>query len=565
MLQHFCASEVAGKSTAGLFNDFAIARVDGGKWMKQHQGKYPVIFISFKDVKESSYELAVENMRGLIRDLYDDHLSQLDRVEDSSMKDRFNKFLYGETNDEILQDSLRFLSEFLFKASGMRAIILIDEYDTPLWCSYQKNYLDETSMFFRNMLSAALKGNSYLEKGLMIGILRVSKNQMLSGLNNLNVYTLLEDKYNQYFGFTEDEVKELMIKFPKGHDFDKVKEFYNGYVIGSNQTMFNPFSLMNYFRSGELSDFWVSTSSDCLLKKLFLEASSDTKEEIACLMKGESIKGNISVNTSYEALMNRPAALWTLLLFTGYLTYIDKTDDNADTLCNLRIPNREVLSQYNTIFTNWLRESMGGGRFQKFVASLLSGNVTYLTEYLGEHLSDALSCRDVGDVKGDNFYHDFVAALIASVSDTHFVDSNKDSSKGYYDVLLTPKKKDHGDLGILFEFKHVTNDESLQDAADGAVSQIEEKEYPYPKVLQRVPHVTRGLAIGLAFCGKDVVSAYKWTNLRTSESGDIYIIKRCMDNMVGGIIAASDREEPPMKKKRNKKAKLASTIDDMDC
>jgi len=556
MIQHFCASEVEGELTEGLFKDFAIAKADGGKWIKQHQGKYPVIFISFKDVDGSSYDEMVRRIRGLIKNLYEEHESQFDLVDSPSMKKSFNEYLNGESNDGDLQDSLRFLSKFLFKAYKKRAIILIDEYDTPLTHAYQKNYLDDISIFFRNMYSATLKDNGYLEKGLMTGILRVSKNQMLSGLNNLMVYTLFEDDYNQYFGFTEGEVKELMEKFPKGHDFDKVKEFYNGYVVGTKQTLFNPYSLMNYFRSGKLSTFWVSTSTDDLLEKLFLGASSDTKKEFACLMKGESIKGNISVNTSYEALMNRPEALWTLLLFTGYLTYIDKADNNADIQCNLRIPNREVLSQYNTIFTNWLKRRMGSALFEKFRASLHSGDVKGFIESLGEHLSDSLSCRDVGDVKGESFYHDFMVCMTGSVNDTHYVDFNKESGKGYYDLLLTPKEKGYGNLAVIFELKYVRKgkssdktssrkakgkkspilfehdvvetEQSFENVAVSAVKQIEENEYA--EKLKRSPHVTRVLAIGLAFRGKNVVSAYKVIDLQAGKADDISIIKRCMHN-----------------------------------
>ncbi len=349
MLHHFCASEVEGKSTVGLFDAFAIAREDSGRWI-EYQGKYPVIFISLKDVKESSYSKTIEKIRDLVKKLYREHVAQLALIKETSDRDLFNQYLNGLTNDQSLETALSFLSEFLFKTSGKNVIILIDEYDTPLTHAYQHNFLNEISVFLRNMFSAALKSNGYLEKGLMTGILRVSKNELLSGLNNLQVYTLLDDEYSQYFGFTEDEVTELTTQLEATHSLEEIRQFYNGYVIGSKQGIYNPWSLMSYFNRKNLVPYWVLTSGDGLLKKLFLEANSDTKEQLARLMQGELMEGRISLKTSYEELMESPDALWTLLLFSGYLTFTDKVDDDEGFVCQLKIPNREILSQYNTIF-----------------------------------------------------------------------------------------------------------------------------------------------------------------------------------------------------------------------
>lgn len=531
MLQHFCASEVEGQPTVGLFDAFSIAREDSGHWI-EHQGKYPVIFLSFKDIKESSYERTVEKIRNLIKKLYREHVGLLELVTEVAYKDLFNQHLNGLTNNESLETAISFLSEFIFKATRKNTIILIDEYDTPLTHAYQNNFLNEISSFLRNMFSAALKTNSYLEKGLMTGILRVSKNELLSGLNNLKIYTLLDNKYRQYFGFTENEVIELTTKFSTTHSLEEIRQFYNGYIIGSEQAIYNPWSLMNYFDEGNLVPYWVLTSGDGLLRKLFLEANKDTKIKLSLLMQGELIEGRISLKTSYEELMESPSALWTLLLFSGYLIFIDKTYDNADLLCHLRIPNREVLSQYNSIFKQWLTQNMGEIRYQTFMTSLLSGDVLKFTESLGEYLLDALSFRDVvGDRQAENFYHGFVAALIASVRETHWVDSNKESGRGLYDVLLTPKEG-HGDLGIILEFKHVKRSQSLEEATKTALSQIDESDYA--KVLERSPHVTRVLEIGLAFSGKEARSIYRETDMLTRTHGNLYQIKRYDDEDFSG-------------------------------
>ena len=530
MLQHFFAAEVTGRPTAGLFDAFAIAREENGQWM-EHQGKYPVIYVSFKDVKESSYERTIAKIRDLIKKLYREHVSQLSFITEVSDKDLFNQYLNGLTNDESLETSLSCLSEFIFRASGKNTIILIDEYDTPLTHAYQNNFLNEISVFLRNMFSAALKGNAYLEKGLMTGILRVSKNELLSGLNNLQVYTLLDDEYSGYFGFTEDEVKELTLHVTPTNPMEEIKEFYNGYVMGTQQVVYNPWSFMSYLNRKKLVPYWALTSGDSLLKKLFLEANSDTKARLARLMQGELVDGRISLKTSYEELMESPEALWTLLLFSGYLTFNDKLGDDEGFICQLKIPNREVLSQYNTIFKQWLSEAMGVTRYQTFMTSLLSGDVPKFTKLLGEYLIDSLSFRDVvGDAKAENFYHGFVAALIASVRDTHWVDSNKESGHGLYDVILIPKQG-RGTHGIVLEFKHTKKSESLEEEAEKALDQIDQSKYA--TVTGRYPHITNVLKVGLAFSGKATQSIYKEENLVTHKHTTVSWTSLCEHEHLG--------------------------------
>jgi len=551
MLQHFFASEVEGQPTVGLFDAFSISREDSGHWI-EHQGQYPVIFISFKDVKESSYGRTVEKIRDLIKKLYREHVVLLELVTEGIYKDLFNQYLNGSTNDESLETAISFLSEFIFKATRKKTIILIDEYDTPLTHAYQNNFLNEISSFLRNMFSASLKSNGYLEKGLMTGILRVSKNELLSGLNNLQVYTLLDDEYSRYFGFREDEVTELTTHLTITESLEEIKLFYNGYVMGIEQVIYNPWSLMSYFNRKRLVPYWVLTSGDGLLKKLFLETSSNIKEQLAHLMQGELVVGKISLKTSYEELMESPEALWTLLLFSGYLTVTKKTFTMNHVTCQLRIPNNEILSQYEEIFNTWLNQNMGETRYQTFMTSLLSGDVLKFTESLGEYLLDALSFRDVvGDKQAENFYHGFVAALIASVRETHWVDSKKESGRGLYDVLLIPKTG-HGDLGIILEFKHVKRSQSLEEATKTALSQIDESDYA--KVLERSSHVTRVLEIGLAFSGKEARSIYRETDMLTRTHGNLYQIKRYDDEDFSGdeIIedeAKLDHDEIQQKKK----------------
>lgn len=523
MLQHFFSAEVAGQSTSGLFDNLAIAKEDNGEFVKKHQGQYPVIFISFKDLKESSFEATIRQLRDLIQKLYREHESLLQLApKEMTVSDKtlFQKYLMGDIDEAQLQSAIAFLSEFLYKAySKKNVVILIDEYDSPLTNAYQyrksePTFLNNLSDFMRNMFSAALKTNNFLEKGLMTGILRVSKNNMLSGLNNLAVYTLLGKKYAQYFGFTEEEVKELVDYTKNDVNLSDVQAFYNGYKIGDT-TIYNPWSFMKFLSNHELAPYWVQTSNDSLLRDNFLTSNDDTKSKLSHLMQGESISGKIDINLRYEELIDSSDALWTLLLFCGYLTIESKQQTLMQLTCQLRIPNAEILAQYRQIFVDWFEKKLGKANYISLLSSLITGDVEAFTASLGDYLMDSLSFHDVHAKKGENFYHGFVAGLIAGIRDTHWIDSNKEGGGGRYDLICTPKDPQHP-LGIVIEFKKADNVNALKNSAEAALKQIDIK--AYNTVLKRYSYIHRVLKIGLAFCDKAVVSVYQHEDLSTHKS-----------------------------------------------
>ncbi len=527
MLQHFFCQEVAGESTAELFNDFAIAEVDNGEFIKKYQGQYPVISITFKDLKEPSYESTISKLRDLIQKLYREHKKSLSAEKiDNDDRKLFQQYMDGSVNDEQLQSSIAYLSEFLFKAYGKKAIILIDEYDSPLTAAYTYDYLEPLSNFMRNLLSAALKDNQYLEKGLMTGILRVSKNQMLSELNNLELYTLLDETYNQYFGFTENEVTELIQTTVADHSLEEMRPFYNGYLMGG-KVIYNPWSIMNYLDKKKLSCYWVLTSNDTLLKKVLLNSSDETKEKLSKLMQGETIEGKVDVNLRYEDLMGKKEAIWTLLLFAGYLTAINQESEDLQFRCQLKIPNQEVRAQYVSIFKAYLEERLGEVNYKSFLESLLKGDVDGFTETLGSYLMESLSYHDVVGKKAEKFYHGFVAGLVASIRDTHWVDSNKESGRGRYDLILIPKDVKCS-LGIIIEFKKTSQADVLKTIAEDALNQINTKNYD--TVLKRYAYIHDVLKIGLAFCDKAVVSAYQNEDLSTHKKSALALSKM-VDNI----------------------------------
>lgn len=448
MLHCFLSNEVAGMSTVGLFDAFSIAKEENGE---KHQGQYPVIFISFKDTKKPSYEATVSHISSLIKQLYGEHRKCLHASElEEDEKALFRGYLDGSLDATELQSSLAFLSMALFKVYGKKAFILIDEYDSPLTNAYQHTpkhlissedgFLYQLSNFMRDLFSAALKTNPYLEKGLMTGILRISKSSMLSGLNNLEVYTLLENEYAAYFGFTETEVEELLHYKKSDTSLDAVRSLYNGYKIG-DQIIYNPWSFMHFLNKKELMPYWVATSNDRILHDQFIGSNEETKELIKMLMLNQSIVGDINVNVNYEDLMEKPSALWTLLLFCGYLTIESRKLDPVTLrwVCCLRIPNREIQSQYNIIFLEWLKNHVGSSRYASLLSSLMHGQVAIFIRSLSDYLMASLCFHDIVGKKSEKFYHGFVLGLIASVRETHFVSSNGESGTGRYDVMLIPK------------------------------------------------------------------------------------------------------------------------------
>lgn len=520
MLQYFLSAEVAGSSTAGLFDNLVIAREEGGEFLKQHQGQYPVIFITFKDSKEPSLDSTINQLRNLVKELYREHKKLLSSAEiDDVDKVMFQQYLDGTVDNETLQASLKFLSEFLYKAHEKKAIILIDEYDTPLTNAYQNGFLEPLSNFMRDMFSSALKSNPFLEKGLMTGILRVSKSSMLSGLNNLKVYTLLDKEYSQYFGFTEDEIKELVHYTKNDANLKEIRAYYNGYNIGGT-VIYNPWSTMQFLDSKELMPYWVLTSNDGLLRDIFLSSNDSLKALLGDLIQGKSITGKIDINLRYEDLMNDPDALWTLLLFCGYLTVESKEQEYDRWVCQLKIPNTEILAQYRRIFSEWLEKKLGQTRYTSLLSSLLIGDVEGFTNSLGDYLMESLSFHDVKGKKPEKFYHGFVAGLIASIRDTHWVDSNKESGRGRYDLLLIPKGV-HQSLGIIIEFKKTNNVEAIKTMAEAAMNQINTS--AYDTELKRYSHIHRVLKIGLAFCDKAVVSAYQTEELTTHKKSALML------------------------------------------
>ena len=507
MLQHFFASNVSMTDTNGLFDNLLISRIDSGKYM-QYQGKYPVMMISLKGVQSETFAGAVIGIGLLINSLYREHryLNDSDKL-DQDEKAAYNLLLTRGLQQKNIEESLGLLSELLYKHYGQKVYILIDEYDTPINSAYQYKYLESMILLMKNMLGNALKDNNSLEKGIMTGILRVSKNSMLSDLNNLKTYTILNSKYKEYFGFTNSELDLLFHKCGLERDEARVKSWYNDYVIGG-LSLYNPWSIMSCLgEGGELRSYWVNTGNDSIIKNLLHNANTEIRGQFERLMQGHEITSSTSDEVRFDHLENDPAALFSMLLYTGYLTSTSFTTDGVRYICNLSIPNKEIMSLYKEIFVTWL----GGDSYNKEIKTasilryIIAGDLARFKFEMSHLLLSVASHRDYARAP-EAFYHRFMLALTAALLDEYYIESNRESGYGYPDLIFIPKeaaaKKDNLTKAVILEFKQTKDAAQTKNLAYKALGQIESQNYI--GIIKRYSYIKEVLKVGLVFNGKDV-------------------------------------------------------------
>jgi Predicted AAA-ATPase len=389
MLHYFFSAEVYGQKTQGLFDRLLIAK-ESENYIQKHQGKYPVIFLSLKDVKEKSFKDAAEKIGLLIRDIYAQHRYVSNNSTFSADdKDLFDEILHQKFSLMGLSQSLRHLSQYLYQHHQKKVYVLIDEYDTPLNFARNQEYFDEMTLFMKNFLGASLKDNPYLEKGVLTGILRISKDSMLSGLNNLQVHTTLRDiVYAPYFGFTDEELDSLFAEQNLSKDEASVKAWYNGYCI-NGLTLYNPWSIMSCLSNqAELMPYWLDTGSDDLLKELLQHAKPEVKQLFQELVSGNTIDVLVDQTMRFDQVKTDESMLWNLLLSAGYLKVLELmgVHENNAYHCKLAIPNREVLGLYKGIFLQWLMPSDQTFKLKNFTELLATGNADEFAKVIEKFL-----------------------------------------------------------------------------------------------------------------------------------------------------------------------------------
>lgn len=457
------------------------------------QGKYPVIFISFKDIKEMSINNCEEQLKQLISSLYRDNLNVIESLDEFDRED-FVNICRKNFNQVTLSNSLKFLSKILYEYYKQKVIILIDEYDTPLVSAHQYEYYDEALNLFKGLYSSALKDNPYLHMGVMTGIIRVNKAGIFSDLNNLSVNTIMENEYSEYFGITEKEVEEMLSYYDMEYEMPEVKLWYDGYRFG-NAEIYNPWSILNFVRSQELKAYWIDTSENYLINHVIKNAGEDLFDALKELFAGKSVEETITGNSSMSTLLTQQE-IWELMLFSGYLT-IDKKIERNQYL--VKIPNKEVQDFFKDKF---IEISFGGySRFYNAMRALKENNIERFEILLQQMVLNSLSYHDTD--KEEKFYHILLLGMIQSLDEEYHIHSNQESGLGRYDIELEPRNKNK--RGYILELKVASSEEQLKERAEEGLAQISEKKYGSVLKERGIKEITY---IRIAFHGKKVCIKY---------------------------------------------------------
>ena len=440
--------------------------------------------------------------RALIITAESANLSSPNTSSGSSIEEKmlYHKILAKQSTLSELQNSLRNLTEYLFRHTGKKPWLLIDEYDSPIQAAFLNGYYDEMVDLIRGLFSAALKTNPYLEKSVITGILRIAKESLFSGLNNVTVYTLLHSKYSEYFGFTEAEVDDILQHSDLKIQAPGIRAWYNGYLMGET-VIYNPWSLANCIQeNGLLRPYWVNTSDNLLVKHLLAQGDIAIKEQLESLLRQKPIEASIDENVGFGDIDHDQNAMWGLLLFSGYLKAVEKIPVKSGIECKLLPPNLEVEFLYENMIQGWFSESLGQNNYANFLKSLLRGDVEEFTLRLQDCLRQAMSVFDGSGKHPEKFYHGLALGMMVTLTKTYVVQSNRESGFGRYDVMLIPR--DTTQLGIVIEFKSMRDAKTdLITAARQALQQIIDRRYS--EVLKN-HGISRILELGLAFYGKNV-------------------------------------------------------------
>ena len=470
-----------------LFNGLDIEK---SKYIDE-QGKYPTILISLKSIKYETWEESLEQLKSLISNLYNEFEYIRESLNESEIE-LFNDIWFKKENGEYA-NSLKNLTSFLYKYYKKEVILLIDEYDIPLITAHKYGYYDEIINFYKIFLGEALKTNQYLKMGVLTGIIRVIRTGIFSDLNNLKVYSILEKKYSDFFGFTEEEVKEALQFFDIEEELVNVKYWYDGYKFGDSE-LYNPWSIINFLDGRELKSYWVGTSENFLIKNILENSTSRTNEILEKLFNEEEVEEAITGTSDLSILMDSKE-VWELLLFSGYLTVKEKIDED---IYSLKLPNMEVKKLFKKEFIN---VHFGISLFRKTMEALKSLKFNDFEKYFQEIM---LKSTSNWDTSKEAFYHGLSLGMLSYLDNDYYVTSNFEAGFGRYDVVLEPKNKNN--RAFILEFKVTDDENKLEKLSEEVIKQIEEKRYDINLKSRGIKEIT---FVGIAFYGKKLKVSYK--------------------------------------------------------
>lgn len=476
---------------------------------QQLQGTYPVIYLSFADVKQTNYKDAVLKIKKIITDVYQQYIELAGWEGLTEVQVRQFQSVDPYMDDVTAQCALKDLSGYLYRYYEKKVIILLDEFDTPMQEAYIHGYWDEFTAFIRSLFNAAFKTNPYLNRAMMTGITRVSKESIFSDLNNLKVVTTTSEEYATCFGFTQEEVFAALEEFQLADQKDAVKQWYDGFTFGSQRDIYNPWSITNYLKEKKLLAYWASTSSNGLINRLIQTSKPDVKEFMEELLNEREIVLNFDEQIVFDQLETKENAIWSLMVASGYLK-IDKIEYRGILHVpwyHLKITNLETLGMFSEMFTGWFQNTRSN--YNAFIKAMFCGNIKEMNAYMNEVALATFSSFDTGShpsgrTQPERFYHGFVLGLLVELRDQYEVRSNRESGYGRYDVMLIPRQKNQ--LAFVLEFKVYNAQEELklEDTVQSALLQIEEKHYD-TELIERGISKSKIRHYGFAFEGKKVL------------------------------------------------------------
>lgn len=473
---------------------FENLKISDSKYMSE-QGKYPVIFISLKDLKADTWEMCRLEIKKVISKLYREFQYITEKMDEDD-KEIYNS-IKNRKNDIDLNTSLELLSDFLCEYYGKKVIVLIDEYDSPIINAFDKGYYNEAIEFFQVFYSSALKTNDSLKYGILTGITRIIKEGIFSGLNNLYVNTVLSKNYAEYFGLLESEVIEMLDYFNMKYKIEEVRSWYNGYLFG-NEQIYNPWSIVNYLREKEIKSYWANVSGNTLLENMLENAGESVYADLKKFTDGESIEKYISDGTTIKSLLSNDDEIWQLFLYSGYLTKAEKQAERTESknTYNLKIPNREIRSYFGDLFLN--RFFGTEVKTNILIKALENGDIRKFEKTLSEIMINMLSHFDL-DSEMEKIYQVFMIGLVGFLMGRYEIISNNESGYGRYDLAMIPIKSN--EKAYLMEFKISKTEKGMRAKAEEALKQIDKKKYDTRLKARGIKNI---LKIGIAFYGKSV-------------------------------------------------------------